>query len=95
MYLGRIVEIGDTDEDLPRPKHPYTHALLAAVPVPVRASGAGARWRGRHADADQPAVGLPVPSALPARDERCRVESPALREVAGRQVACHLAETRV
>ncbi len=41
MYLGRIVEVGDRDSVYSRPRHPYTHALLSAVPEPVARDGAG------------------------------------------------------
>jgi peptide/nickel transport system ATP-binding protein len=93
MYLGRIVEDGPTEEIVRRPRHPYTQALVAAVPVP---------------DADQPRQPLPITGNVPdARDPpsgchfrdrcpyampRCATETPALRAAAGgHQVACHLA----
>jgi oligopeptide/dipeptide ABC transporter ATP-binding protein len=92
MYLGRIVEDGPTDEIVRRPRHPYTRALVAAVPVP---------------DADQPRAPLPIkgnvpdarepPSGCAFRDRcpyampRCAAETPQLRSAAGgHRVACHL-----
>ena len=70
MYLGRIVELADCDELFDNPLHPYTRALLAAVPVPDPSVEAGRTFRpvqGRGAEPDQPAVGLRLPSALPDR----------------------------
>ena len=63
MYLGKIVEVGTRDEIYERPAHPYTRALLSAVPGRDQARR---RYRpdpagGRRAHADQPAVGLPLP----------------------------------
>ena len=70
MYLGRIVETTDKTSLFEMPLHPYTEALLSAVPIPK----ASARRRkrviltGRRAEPDQSAVGLPFPCALPVRD---------------------------
>ena len=70
MYLGRIVELADCDELFDNPLHPYTQALLAAVPVPDptrRGRPQVPTREGRGAEPDQPAVGLRVSSALPDR----------------------------
>ena len=70
MYLGRIVELAECDELFDNPLHPYTQALLAAVPVPDPSIEAGRKFRpvkGGSAEPDQPAAGLRVPSALPDR----------------------------
>ena len=64
MYLGKIVEIGTEDEIYERPTHPYTQALLSAVPVPDPDARAAPRRHpagGRRAVAGRPAVRLPVP----------------------------------
>ena len=93
MYLGRMVEFGETEKLFANPKHPYTEALLSAVPV---------------ADPDVEMDRIPLTGEIPNPanppsgcyfHERCRYctgrcaeEAPELRMVDGRMVACHRAE---
>ena len=97
MYLGRLMEVGPTDEMFAKPLHPYTEALLAAVPQPDP-HGNRARKRvplkGEIADAMNVPSGCPFHPRCPYADEACRKETPELRTMAGgRQVRCHHAES--
>jgi oligopeptide/dipeptide ABC transporter ATP-binding protein len=91
MYLGRVVEMGDRDQIYGSPSHPYTRALLEAVPVPQP----GRRQRTvLEGDVPNP---INVPSGCsfhprcPERQARCSEEVPDLKELApGHQVACLL-----
>jgi peptide/nickel transport system ATP-binding protein len=92
MYLGELVELAPTDALYEAPLHPYTQALMAAIPVP---SPRGRRPR-RLIEGDVPSPANPPPGCrfntrCPHARERCRVERPALAPVAGsgRAVACH------
>ena len=68
MYLGKIVEFANAADLFARPLHPYTQALLSAIPTPVVGREAQAdRAVGRRAEPDEPAERLPLPDALPAR----------------------------
>ena len=93
MYLGRIVERAPADRLYARPQHPYTEALLSAVPVPE--PGAGRRrivLRGDVPSPISPPPGCPFHPRCPKAFERCSIERPALREVGpSHYSACHLA----
>ena len=94
MYLGRIVESGATAPLYARPFHPYTRALLSAVPQPdPRARGNRIVLQGSVPDAAHPPPGCHFHPRCAHATDRCRTESPSLREVApGRLAACHHAE---
>ena len=94
MYVGRIVEVAPIVSLYSRPRHPYTEALLAAVPKadPLLRDQATAP-AGEVADPANPPPGCAFHPRCPHAVERCKVEVPALREVApGTQSACHRAE---
>ena len=96
MYLGRIVEQGPTAAVFAQAAHPYTQALLAAVPKPDPARRRGRRTAISDAPAppgqEAPAAGCPFAPRCPLAEARCRQEEPALRPLgAGRLAACHLA----
>ena len=92
MYLGRIVELADRRTLFATPLHPYTEALLSAVPVPDPKT----RRKRIILGGDVPSPINPPPGChfhtrCPYAEARCRVEAPALREIGpGRHVACHL-----
>jgi oligopeptide transport system ATP-binding protein len=95
MYLGRIVEAGDAREVCRAPRHPYTQALLSAVPV-VDPDQKRARLilPGDLPSPIHPPPGCPFHPRCPVAEARCRTEPPLLREVApGHWAACHLQGT--
>jgi oligopeptide transport system ATP-binding protein len=95
MYLGRIVETGDKATVYDRPLHPYTEALLAAVPSSKPGGRrTGPTVRGEIPSAANPPPGCPFHPRCPLAIDRCRSEVPRLRPVGGRDVACHLADGR-
>jgi peptide/nickel transport system ATP-binding protein len=95
MYLGRVVESGPTAELIAHPAHPYTRALVAAVPVPrVDQDRNALPIRGALSDAPPSGIGCVFRDRCPQAMQRCTDETPASRPIgAGRTVACHLGET--
>ncbi|MFI6601227.1 oligopeptide/dipeptide ABC transporter ATP-binding protein [Nonomuraea sp. NPDC050536] len=93
MYLGEVVEVAEAESLYQAPAHPYTQALLSAVPEIDDGSDAPRRERivltgDVPSPIDRPS-GCSFHPRCPVARERCRTERPALREVAGRTVACH------
>jgi peptide/nickel transport system ATP-binding protein len=94
MYVGKVVELAATEALFSRPKHPYTSALLRAVPVPDPDKRAALQGlRGEVANPANPPPGCYFHPRCPFAVETCRVETPPLRELdPGHFVACHRAE---
>lgn len=97
MYVGRLVEHAPTDVLFRQPLHPYTEALLSAVPKPdprLRSRQDRIRLSGEVADPSDPPPGCPFHPRCRYTTDVCRVEVPPLMEArTGRAVACHHAET--
>lgn len=97
MYLGKIVEMGDLNEVLEHPHHPYLQALLAAIPIP------DPRISKRQVDLPLRSIDMPSninpPSGCrfhprcPYWKEICAREDPELRPYGGGKIACHFAES--
>lgn len=96
MYLGKLAEVGPVRAVLERPVHPYTKALLAALPVPdVRRRRTRFRVSGEIPTLIDPPPGCRFATRCPFVVDRCRVEEPLLRPFGsgpGHWVACHRAE---
>ena len=92
MYLGRIVEIADKAALYAKPLHPYTQALLAAVPIPnPSARQTLMPLKGEIPSPSAPPPGCHFHTRCPYVMPRCRIESPKLSEVApGHHASCHL-----
>ncbi|GHF18141.1 ABC transporter ATP-binding protein [Streptomyces fumanus] len=101
MYLGKIIEIGDRDSIYTRPRHPYTHALLSAVPEVTLTEGAG-----RNRERIRLAGDVPSPISPPSgcrfrtrcwkAQDKCATEVPPLVRIEGNReghlTACHFPE---
>jgi peptide/nickel transport system ATP-binding protein len=92
MYLGKIVEVAETEELIHNPQHPYTKALLSAVPVPDPTEK---RKRidiiGGVSAAVDPLPGCRFVSRCPYAKDECRREDPAIKDIGGgHRVACYL-----
>jgi oligopeptide transport system ATP-binding protein len=96
MYLGKIMEIADVDSIYTNPKHPYTKALLSAVPVPdpvVESTRRRVILEGDIPSPANPPPGCVFNTRCPIAQERCVLEVPEWRRLeSGQWVACHFAE---
>ena len=92
MYLGKIVEVADRSTLFAAPHHPYTRALLSAVPVPdPTAPRNRIILRGDVPSPINPPSGCRFHTRCPLAHDRCKVEEPLLRNVGqGQMSACHL-----
>ena len=93
MYVGRIVELAETEALFTAPRHPYTAALLSAVPEPdPRARAKRIILQGEVANPAAPPPGCYFHPRCPYAIDKCRTDAPAWEEIApGRRVACHRA----
>jgi oligopeptide/dipeptide ABC transporter ATP-binding protein len=94
MYVGRIVEIADVDQLFDHPMHPYTEALLSAVPIPKpKSKKKQVLLSGEVADPANAPPGCAFHPRCPYAEDRCREELPEMRETEpGHHVRCHFAE---
>ena len=92
MYLGKIVEIGEKRLIFDSPKHPYTQALLSAVPSANEDVAPEKRivLEGDIPSPIDPPKGCVFHTRCKHATEKCRTEAPVMKEVEGRMVACHL-----
>ena len=95
MYVGKIVEVAKTDELFASPKHPYTAALLSAVPVPDPRAERAARMvlQGEVANPANPPSGCYFHPRCSFAQDVCRTDTPVLEEISpGHLVSCHRAK---
>ena len=90
MYAGRLVEVAPIAEIIAQPRHPYTRALIAALPSLER-RGTLAGIPGLAPLLRDLPPGCAFHPRCPQAMDRCHIEKPMVRDVAGGQVACHLA----
>jgi len=95
MYVGKIVEMSDAEELFLRPRHPYTEALLQAIPKPdPDQKTAGFALPGEVPNPANPPAGCYFHPRCSYAQPSCSVEAPPLREIGpGHSVACHFADT--
>jgi oligopeptide/dipeptide ABC transporter ATP-binding protein len=93
MYLGKLVELAGRDEFFANPRHPYSKALMSAIPIPnPRLKRERVILTGDVPSPINPPTGCRFHTRCPVVVDQCKVEEPAFREVVpGHFVACHLA----
>lgn len=96
MYVGKVVELAGNEQLFTRPQHPYTEALLSAVPKPdprLRPAGKRIRLKGDVADPADPPTGCYFHPRCPYAKASCASERPLLRDLGkGHSAACHYSE---
>jgi len=90
MYLGKVVEYGVTEEIIREPLHPYTQALISAVPAPGSDKPERIVLRGDVPSPANPPAGCPFHPRCPKAMAVCREQVPVTRQIGSRQVQCHL-----
>ncbi len=92
MYLGKLVEVGESDGIFYNPRHPYTQALLGAIPLPQVDDQELVVLQGTVPSPVNPPSGCRFHTRCPLAQDICRREAPPLREIRpGHWVACHFA----
>ncbi len=94
MYLGKVMEVAPKDEIFNQPRHPYTQALLSAVPIPEPEQESKREQillSGERPSVTNPPPGCRFSTRCPMATDRCRTQEPVLREVGQAKVACHYA----
>ncbi|MBM7551646.1 ABC transporter ATP-binding protein [Thalassobacillus pellis] len=91
MYLGKMVELSESDDLYENPLHPYTQALLSSVPVPdIHHVKDRIPLEGEIPSPDNPPSGCPFHPRCPIAKQHCKEEVPSFREITeGHYVACH------
>lgn len=96
MYVGKIIELGPTEQLFKQPLHPYTESLMSAVPIPdprLRNRRDRIRLKGEVADPVNPPSGCYFHPRCAYAQDRCKTEHPPLREITpDRFAACHFSE---
>jgi oligopeptide/dipeptide ABC transporter ATP-binding protein len=93
MYVGRIVEQGTSEEVFSNPLHPYTRALIAAVPSVTSRGQRRLQLSGEPPDPGDPPSGCPFNPRCPEAVDTCRTERPELTTIGeGQKVACHIVQ---
>lgn len=93
MYLGKVVEVAEADELFLNPKHPYTRALLSAIPEPtLHRKREKIILKGDVPSPKNPPTGCRFHTRCPIATDYCRTNEPKLENVNGHEVACHFAK---
>lgn len=93
MYLGKLAEVGTADEIIKNPQHPYTQALISAIPIPdpeVEKNKDKTVLKGDVPSPLNPPKGCRFHTRCPVVQDVCKLEVPLLENKAQRMVACHL-----